>query len=298
MSHDIYNPWHGCHKISAGCENCYMYFLDEKHDRDPTVVTKAKNFKYPLRRTREKKYKIQSGERIRVCMTSDFFIEEADPWRPEVWTMLKFRSDVIWTLLTKRHERIARCLPPDWGDGYENVQLGVTAENEEMAKARVPALLSVPAKHKYVMCAPLIGPVNLTPFLRTGQIEYVLAGGENYAGCRKCHYDWALFLYQQCRSTGVEFNFIETGTRFVMNGQEYRIRDKTSQAEQAFLSGLYCPPATRPEYKLFVPGTDDPVPEDQLYRKQLCGPHCQTCAGRYTCNGCSQCGKCDSLRIR
>ena len=25
---DIWNPWHGCKKISEGCKNCYMYYLD------------------------------------------------------------------------------------------------------------------------------------------------------------------------------------------------------------------------------------------------------------------------------
>ncbi|MBF1123937.1 MAG: DUF5131 family protein, partial [Solobacterium sp.] len=27
--HDTRNPWHGCKKISEGCANCYMYFLDQ-----------------------------------------------------------------------------------------------------------------------------------------------------------------------------------------------------------------------------------------------------------------------------
>ena len=25
--HDIWNPWHGCVRISEGCANCYMYTL-------------------------------------------------------------------------------------------------------------------------------------------------------------------------------------------------------------------------------------------------------------------------------
>ena len=50
-------------------------------------------------------------------MTSDFFLEEADPWRPEAWDIMRLRSDVIFYLLTKRPERAARCLPEDWGNG-------------------------------------------------------------------------------------------------------------------------------------------------------------------------------------
>lgn len=25
--HDIWNPWHGCVRVSSGCANCYMYSL-------------------------------------------------------------------------------------------------------------------------------------------------------------------------------------------------------------------------------------------------------------------------------
>ena len=112
--HDIWNPWHGCRKVSEGCANCYMYFLDRKWDKDGSVITRSKsNFDYPVKKDRAGRYKIEPGERIRVCMTSDFFLEEADPWRKEAWDMIRFRSDVIWTLLTKRAHRIQRCLPDD-----------------------------------------------------------------------------------------------------------------------------------------------------------------------------------------
>ncbi len=29
-----WNPWHGCQKISTGCQNCYVYRMDEKMHRD------------------------------------------------------------------------------------------------------------------------------------------------------------------------------------------------------------------------------------------------------------------------
>ncbi|MDD3028171.1 MAG: DUF5131 family protein [Erysipelotrichaceae bacterium] len=50
--HDIWNPWHGCVKISEGCANCYMYFLDKKNGKDGAVIYRSKNnFDYPLKRT-------------------------------------------------------------------------------------------------------------------------------------------------------------------------------------------------------------------------------------------------------
>lgn len=75
--HDIWNPWHGCSKKSAGCQNCYMYFLDKQRDKDGAHIYKVKNnFDYPLQKDQNGNYKIKSGEHIRVCMTSDFFCQK------------------------------------------------------------------------------------------------------------------------------------------------------------------------------------------------------------------------------
>ena len=122
--HDIWNPWHGCVKCSEGCEHCYMYYLDQTRDRFGGDIYKTKNgFTYPLQKKKDGSYKIQSGELIRVCMTSDFFLEEADAWRDEAWEMMRRRSDVRFFLLTKRPQRVRGCLPKNWGDGWENIFL-------------------------------------------------------------------------------------------------------------------------------------------------------------------------------
>ena len=218
-THDIWNPWHGCVKKSEGCKNCYMYFLDKKWDRNGSIISRTKTeFNYPLKKNRDGSYKIKPGERIRVCMTSDFFLEEADEWRTETWNIMRFRSDVIFWLLTKRPERILECLPYDWDKGWNNIWLGVTAENQKRVDERIPLLLSVPAKHYHICCAPLIGPVNIKQYLETGLIEQVAAGGENYDGCRPCDYTWAKSLYDQCKNADTTFCFYETGTKFIYNG--------------------------------------------------------------------------------
>ena len=72
--HDIWNPWHGCKKCSEGCQNCYMYFLDEQRGKNGADIYRTKSgFRYPLSKDRQGRYKVQSGEQLRVCMTSDFF---------------------------------------------------------------------------------------------------------------------------------------------------------------------------------------------------------------------------------
>ena len=66
MTHDIWNPWHGCHKCSAGCANCYMYALDAQRgvESSSNEVRLTKALKYPLSKTRDGSYKLKPGERI------------------------------------------------------------------------------------------------------------------------------------------------------------------------------------------------------------------------------------------
>ena len=130
--HDIWNPWHGCRKISPGCANCYMYTLDKQRGKDGAAIYRTANFAYPLQKDRYGSYKVKSGEFIRVCMTSDFFLEEADKWRDEAWEIMRQRPDVIFYLLTKRPERVADCLPRDFGNGWENIWFNVTCENTKV----------------------------------------------------------------------------------------------------------------------------------------------------------------------
>jgi protein gp37 len=289
--HDIWNPWHGCRKIIEGCQHCYMYFLDAQRDQDGSRIYKTANFDYPLQRDRRGAFKIKSGEHIRVCLTSDFFLEEADQWRDAAWRIIGERPDVVFYLLTKRPQRVRDHLPKDWGDGWENVFFGVTAENQRRADERVPILLELPFRHKGVTVAPFIGEVSLAPYLASGQIEEVLSGGENYDGARPCHYEWVKGLSDQCRRHDTQFNFIETGTVFVRDARTYRIPDKRVQSRQAFLSGLSV--TGRPvHYALRHPeGTlfDEPVVRATGRFRDTC----ETCGSRMTCNGCSGCGACD-----
>ena len=111
----FWNPWHGCRKCSPGCLNCYVYYLDGVRDKDASVVTKSKtNFNLPLKKNRFGEFKIPSGKEVGTCFTSDFFIEDADPWREDAWKMIKERSDVNFLICTKRIARFDFCLPRDW----------------------------------------------------------------------------------------------------------------------------------------------------------------------------------------
>ena len=287
--HDIWNPWHGCRKCSEGCRNCYMYYLDSVHGEDGSRIYRTKaGFRYPLSKYRDGSYKVKSGEMLRVCMTSDFFLEEADPWRDEAWEIMHRRPDVKFFLLTKRPEREAEHLPRDWGAGWENVMFNVTCENQRRAEERIPILLRLPFKHKGIMCAPFIGPVSIRDYLPSGQIEQVLCDGENYDGARPCRYEWVKQLHDECAEYNVTFTFCGTGRRFIKDGKLYKL-EGSLPVEQAARSGLSF--RGRPiEWKL----TDEcgyPMEKTCLHTPYFC-EKCLHCGMRPACNGCSRCGKC------
>lgn len=100
-----WNLWHGCKKISPGCKNCYVYRRDESIGLDPGDVHMTKSFDLPIRKNRAGEYKILSGETVYTCFTSDFFLEEADPWRPAAWEIIRSRPDLFFFIVTKRIHR-------------------------------------------------------------------------------------------------------------------------------------------------------------------------------------------------
>ena len=269
-----------------------MYHEDRIHDNgDPSVVRRTANMRYPLSRDRSGTYKVKPGEMIRVCMTSDFFVEEADAWRDEAWDVIARRPDVKFFLLTKRAERIRQCLPHDWGDGWPNVMLNVTCENQRRADERIPLLFDVPAAHRGIMCAPFIGPVSIAQWLDDRHlIEQVLCDGENYEGSRPCHYEWVQRLSDECRQADVTFDFCGVGNNFVKDGVTYHFTDQTQQSRQAFRSGLSH--EGRPmEWDLRDP-LGLPIPQEELYQPYFNPVRCAECGMRLTCNGCSRCGRC------
>ncbi len=267
----IWNPWHGCKKYSEGCEHCYMFYLDSTRDHDGSEIYKVKtNFNLPLKKSRNGEYKVPSGNTVYVCMTSDFFLEEADAWRNEAWEIMKQRPDIKFWLQTKRAERVEKCLPYDWKSGYENVSMCFTAENQIRADERLPILMSLPFAEKNVMCAPMIGAVTLEKYLQTGQISRVLVDGENYDGNRILDYEWVKALYNECLIYNVMFDFVGIGNYFRKDGKIYHVC-KAYQHVQALKSGLQIPKVN----------VDIKVQ-----------PKCRYCKRNSSCNGCKQCGRC------
>jgi protein gp37 len=231
-----WNPWHGCRKVSPGCANCYVYRIDARHERDAAAVTRNRDFSLPARRSRGGAFKLEPGETVYTCFSSDFFLAEADAWREEAWAMIAARRDLFFFMITKRIERLGVGLPADWGAGYEHVHIACTVENGEMAALRLPVYRDAPIRHKSLACEPLLGPVDLAPHLGPW-LEEVLVGGESGPGARVCDYAWVLDIRAQCAAAGVPFTFRQTGARLLKDGRLYAI-PRRLQGVQAAKAGI------------------------------------------------------------
>ncbi len=226
-----WNTWHGCKKVSQGCKNCFVYKMDKRYGRDTTHIEKGKT-------TYELKDKdVPAGSLIKLCFSSDFFIEEADQWRDGCWDFIRRRKDCIFVMTTKRPERIKSCVPSDWNDGWDHVHISISIENQEMADIRLKHFLEAPVKHREVFCSPLIGPITLGKYLDTGLIKCVNVGGEFAPkdDVRATLYEWVKNLYLEAHERNIEFYFHQSGSMFIKDGKnigKWNLKDQIKCAEE------------------------------------------------------------------
>lgn len=234
----IWNPWHGCKKLSPGCKNCYVYRRDESIGKDASIVTRTGDFSLPLKKDRNGQYKLTPLDgTVYTCMTSDFFLDEADAWRQECWDMIRERNDLEFCIITKRIDRFEKCIPEDWGDGWDHVTICSTCENQDRADYRLPIFLSLPIKHREIISEPMLGEIHIGKYLETGLIEHVTCGGESGPNARSCNYEWILAVREECIRYGVSFFFKQTGALFVKDGKTYHV-ERRLQMEQARKAGI------------------------------------------------------------
>ena len=235
-----WNPWWGCQAVSEACAHCYAEKLDHRlggahfGPGAPRRRTSAANWAEPLKwnRRAETDGVVRS---VLACSMADWFDNAVDPsWRAEAWDVVRATPALRYLILTERPQNIEEMLPQEWGNGWPNVWLGTTVENQAEANRRIPHLLAVPAAGHFLSCEPLLGPVRLDHVTNrrgfdsclewqeihggTGQvvdwkprIDWVIAGGESGPGARPMHPDWSRSLRDQCAEAEVPFFFKQWG---------------------------------------------------------------------------------------
>lgn len=228
----VWNPWRGCRKCSDGCLHCYIHKGDAKRKMDTNLIVQTKDFYKPIEKLKNGSYKMKAGM-VFLCFSSDFLIEDADEWRGECWAMMKERQDCTFLFLTKRIERFMECIPEDWGNGYQNVVVCCTVENQKNADRKLAVFQSLPIRHKCITAQPLLEAIDLEGYLE--DIELVVVGGESDYYARPLDYDWVLDIREQCIRKKVDFEFRQCGTHFIKDGRRYKLKTKDlcSQARKA-----------------------------------------------------------------
>lgn len=100
----------------------------------------------------------------------------------------------------------------DWLRGYppRNVWIGTSVEDQTRAYERIPKLLQIPARVRFLSCEPLLGPLDLWLDTEEG-IHWLIVGGESGPGARIMREDWALSLRDQAVKNNVAFHFKQWG---------------------------------------------------------------------------------------
>jgi protein gp37 len=252
-THHTFNPWIGCTKVSPGCAHCYAETLNKRMgwtewgDKGERHRTSAANWNEPLRWQREAE---KTGQRFRVfCASLADWLDKKAPveWLADLLTLIQRTPNLDWLLLTKRPENwqprmeavlhylsrhdslaertgglyvfIANWIgvmggPQRFRPG--NIWIGTSVEDQQRADERIPALLKIPARVRFLSCEPLLGPVDfgwdsLQNGWQASEIHWVIAGGESGPGARPMHPDWPRGLRDQCQAAGVAFLFKQWG---------------------------------------------------------------------------------------
>lgn len=230
----FWNPWRGCHRLGEGCRFCYIHKGDVKRGINTDVIVKTDSFFKPIEKKKNGDYKMGSGM-VYLCFQSDFLIEDADNWRGECWNMIRQRPDCHFIFLTKRIDRFAKCKPLDWGEGYDNITVGVSCENQHTVDERLSVLCSEPIKHRNIILQPLIESVDIEDYL--AEVELVVVGGEYGAGSRPLDYGWVCDVRDQCIKANVAFQFRQCASHFIKDGKDYKLA-YNQLAKQARAAGI------------------------------------------------------------
>ena len=169
-----WNPVSGCQKISAGCKFCYAETIAEKFRGGPAFPNGFDLTYRPHKLTEP--FSLKTPSRIFVNSMSDMFWDQiSDDYRDQMMDVMEKTPQHQYQILTKRPDiMLAYASRRDFPS---NVWAGVTVEHQAAADERLPLLLRVPARIRFLSVEPLLESVDLK--LTPGTIHWVIGGGES-----------------------------------------------------------------------------------------------------------------------
>ena len=203
-----WNPVTGCTQISPGCDNCYAKRITEQSKK-----VYPKGFEITLRPHRlDEPVKWRKPSFIFVNSMSDLFHRDIpSDYLTMIWHIMCRADWHIYQILTKRPHRMAHIVSSRGLPTPPHIWLGVSVENQTFGDNRIPPLLSIPAQVRWLSCEPLLGPLNLTPYLP--HLQWVVDGGESGPRRRPANPDWFRSIRDQCKAANIPY-FHKQGNTF------------------------------------------------------------------------------------
>lgn len=243
-----WNPTTGCDRVSPGCDNCYALTLanrlkamgSPKYQTDGDPRTSGPGFGVALHpNVLTEPLRWRKPRTVFVNSMSDLFHDQVpDEFIAKVFAVMIAAPEHTYQVLTKRHGRMRSLMRSDrfmqllagelaelWRVDHVAplerippwIWLGVSAENQRWADLRLSALADVPAVVKFASCEPLLGPINLVPWL-SGVLSWVIVGGESGPNHRPMDLDWARDIRDQCVASNCALFFKQVGGRTPKTG--------------------------------------------------------------------------------
>ena len=229
-----WNPVTGCSHVSEGCRYCYAEALSLRFGRS-TLPWTARNaavnvVTHPGRLMQPRKW--AEPRRVFVNSMSDLFHELIPTaFLDQVVGVMGGVDRHIYQVLTKRPARMKEYVW-DWvrraATGWpRNVWLGTSVENQSTANERIPQLQGTPAVTRFLSLEPLLGPVDLSPYMvlpgDCARIDWVIVGGESGPHHRPMRIEWLEQIVTEAQSWGVRVFVKQDSGRFP--GKQGRIPD-------------------------------------------------------------------------
>jgi protein gp37 len=214
----------GCMKVSEECKYCYAEGIAQHYGFKvwgPAATIARRTFgeqhwREPLAWNRAAE---RRGHRASVFCSSMADVYEDHPLiaqeRAKLWPLIAATPWLNWLLLTKRPHNILKLSP--WpGPFPDNVWIGTSVGLQQRVEERLSALIRVPAVVRFLSCEPLLGPLDLSPWLSA--VQWVICGGESGAQARPMSLEWARAIRDQCQTAHVPFFFKQVGGRYHDSG--------------------------------------------------------------------------------
>ena len=218
---ETWNPVTGCTRVSPGCDHCYMFALYPRltamgvpgYGGDPRQVRLLpERLEAPLAWGKPRRVFVNSmSDVFHPRVPFDFVTRIFD-----VMHVAAEQRGHVFQVLTKRPgravawwERNQDRYGSEWPDG---VWIGTSVENQKYTP-RITVLARLPATVRFVSAEPLLGAVDLRPWLDTGAVHWVIAGGESGPAARPMDLEWARDLRNQSLDAGVAFFLKQLGGR-------------------------------------------------------------------------------------